>query len=191
VAYNPLTCRSLHRPLKLGSSRASGALCAGFHRFARTAVLECVKVKTSILYFDDEPGLLNMFSWAFKKNYDVLTASTLPEARAALAQCPDIIISDWSMPEISGVDFLREAARVCPDSFRVMLTGYGQVGDVFREVIAGVIQLFITKPWEVADVREALERAALTRARKTRRPPTPGEGAMVLAGFVSLLAYCA
>lgn len=126
-------------------------------------------MKTSILYFDDELGLLNMFRWTFKADYNVLTASTLNEARSALAQCPDIIISNWSMPEISGTDFLREAARVCPNSARVMLTGYGQVGDVFREIASGAIQLFITKPWDEADMREVLERAALMRARK-RRP---------------------
>jgi DNA-binding NtrC family response regulator len=142
---------------------------SAFTASPRQRVLERVKVKTSILYFDAEPGLLSMFRWTFKDEYDVRTASTLTEARSALSRCPDIIISDWGMPEISGTDFLREAARVCPNSSRVMLTGYGQVGDVFREIASGVIQLFITKPWDEADMREVLERAALMRARK-RRP---------------------
>ncbi|HKQ52438.1 MAG TPA: response regulator [Pyrinomonadaceae bacterium] len=126
-------------------------------------------MKTSILYFDDDAGLLRMFKWTFKDEYDIQTAATLTEARAALSLCPDIIISDWSMPEISGTGFLREAAKVCPDSSRVMLTAYGQVGDVFREIVSGVIQLFITKPWDESDMREVLERAAFLRARK-RRP---------------------
>ena len=85
-------------------------------------------MKTSILYFDDEQGLLSMFICTFKAEYDVRTASTLMEARSALSRCPNIIISNWSMPGISGTDFLREAAQVCPNSPRVMLTGYGQVG---------------------------------------------------------------
>jgi DNA-binding NtrC family response regulator len=130
--------------------------------------LERVKVKTSILYFDDEPGLLSMFRWTFKDEYDVRIASTLTEARSVLSRCPDIIISNWSMPETSGIDFLREAARVCPNSSRVMLTGYRQVGDVFREITSGVIQLFITKPWDETDMREVLERATLMRTRKGR-----------------------
>ena len=126
-------------------------------------------MKTSILYFDDETGLLRMFRWTFKDDYEVQTAATLTEARKALSRCPDIIISNWSMPEISGTDFLREAARVCPASTRVMVTGYGQVGGVLPEIVSGVIQLFITKPWDEADMRQVLERAALMRARK-RRP---------------------
>jgi DNA-binding NtrC family response regulator len=142
---------------------------SAFTASPRQRVSERVKMQPSILYFDDELGLLSMFRWTFKDEYDVRTASTLTEARSALSRCPDIIISNWSMPEISGTDFLREAARVCPNSARVMLTGYRQVGDVFREITSGVIQLFITKPWDEADMREVLERAALMHARK-RRP---------------------
>lgn len=143
---------------------------SAFTASPRQRVLERVRVKTSILYFDDEPGLLSMFRWTFHDEYDVRTAFTLTEARSALSLCPDIVISNWSMPGISGTDFLREAAQVCPDSPRVMLTGYGQVGDVFREIASGVIQLFITKPWDEADMREVLERAALMRARGRMRP---------------------
>jgi DNA-binding NtrC family response regulator len=141
----------------------------GFYRFAQKAVLERAKVKTSVLYFDDEPVLLDVFKDMFTDEYDVLTASTLREARPILSQCPDIIISDWNMPGISGVDFLREAARTCPDGYRIMLTGYGQVGDVFTEISTGVIQLFITKPWDEADMREVLERATLMRAHSRDR----------------------
>lgn len=117
-------------------------------------------MKTSILYFDDEPDLLHVFRVTFARDYDVLTALTLFEARQALSRPPDVVISDQSMPEITGTDFLREAAYVSPGSFRILLTGYGHVWDVFTEISAGVIQLFITKPWDEAGMRVALERAA-------------------------------
>jgi len=146
-------------------------------------------LKISILYFDDDPVLLDIFREMLSDTYDVQTASTLSEARSALAQCPDII-SDWSMPEMSGTDFLREAARDCPDGFRVMLTGYGQVGDVFKEISSGVIQLFITKPWDESDMREVLERATLMRERKGHLRPRPGGGLMALASFMNVLAGC-
>jgi DNA-binding NtrC family response regulator len=119
-------------------------------------------VKTSVLYFDDEDVLLEVFAEMFREKYDVRTASTLDDARQALSEHPDIIISDWSMPEISGTEFLREAAKLSPNSFRILLTGYAQVGDVFSEIATGLIQLFIKKPWVEAELRVALERAALT-----------------------------
>ena len=115
-------------------------------------------MKTSILYFDDEADLLNVFRATFARDYDVLTALTLYEARQALSRCPDVIISDLSMPEISGTDFLREAMSVCPASFRILLTGHVGVFDVVREVTSGVVQVYIAKPWDEAGVRRALER---------------------------------
>lgn len=89
---------------------------------------------------------------------------TLAEARRILSEFrPDIIISDWSMPEISGIDFLREAARNYPDSFRIVLTGYGHVGDVISEISSGIVQLFIPKPWSETEMRRNLERAAYSK----------------------------
>jgi DNA-binding NtrC family response regulator len=151
---------------------------------------EVVKVKPSILYFDDEIVLLSIFQEMFSDEYEVRIASTLSEASLILPKCPDIIISDWSMPEISGLDFLREAAEVCPDSFRIMLTGYGQVGDVFAEISSGLVQLFITKPWDEADMRETLERAILTRSRRKALRPRSGDSALAFITFIPVLTFC-
>jgi two-component system, sensor histidine kinase and response regulator len=121
------------------------------------------------LYFDDEESLLNLFREVFADAYDVRTALTLAEARQILSTCaPDVIISDWSMPEISGVEFLREVREVCPASFRILLTGYGQVVEFFPEIGGGLVQTFLRKPWSEAEVREALERAALARPGGSR-----------------------
>lgn len=123
-------------------------------------------MKPSIFYFDDEVVHLDIFREMFGDEYDVLIASGLLEARRIMSEyAPDIIISDWSMPEISGVEFLREAATTHPSSFRVMVTGVGQVGDVITEIISGLVQLFITKPWNEAEMRRALERALQMRSR--------------------------
>jgi DNA-binding NtrC family response regulator len=126
--------------------------------------------KTSLLYFDDEPVLLDVFKGTFARDYEVLTALTLSEARHILSRCPDIIISDQSMPEISGTEFLHEAARTCPGSFRILLTGRGQVGDFITEIGAGVIQHFMPKPWAEEEMREALGRAVADRRSSRLRP---------------------
>jgi DNA-binding NtrC family response regulator len=126
-----------------------------------------IKVKPSIFYFDDETVHLDIFREMFGDEYDVSVASTLSEARRIISEyAPDIIISDWSMPEISGVDFLREARAARPHSFRIMVTGVGQVGDVIAEISTGLVQLFITKPWNEAEMHRALERALRMRSRK-------------------------
>lgn len=147
-------------------------------------------MKTSIFYFDDESILLDIFYEMFHDEYEVRTAATLSEARVVLSECPDIIISDWSMPEISGTDFLREAVEISPDSFRILLTGYRQVGDVFAEISAGVVQLFITKPWDETEMRLALERAIHVRSRKRDSRLGLDKSAFGFMAFVDLLTCC-
>jgi DNA-binding NtrC family response regulator len=118
--------------------------------------------KLSILYFDDEPSCLEVFRAAFARDHVVRTAATLAEARRALAEADfDVIISDLSMPEISGTAFLRETARTHPESFRVMLTGNAYVVDVMAEIAAGVVRFFVPKPWNAAMMLQVFERARL------------------------------
>lgn len=127
-------------------------------------------MKPIVFYFDDEAVLLEIFREMFGDEYDVRTTDSLSEARRMLAECaPDIIISDWSMPEISGIDFLREAREICPQSFRVLLTGFAQVGDMIAEISKGVVQLFIPKPWNEREMRQALERALMQIRFDTKR----------------------
>lgn len=122
-------------------------------------------MKTSIFYFDDEVILLELFREMFGDEYEVRTASALSEAQSMLSTCPDIIISDWSMPEISGTEFLQQAAEACPESFRILLTGFGQLGDMIEEVSSGLIQFFLAKPWNELQMRRVLERATVLHTR--------------------------
>jgi DNA-binding NtrC family response regulator len=114
----------------------------------------------SIFYFDDETMLLDLFQQMFGREYDVRTASVLAEARRILSERPaDIVISDQDMPEISGKEFLSEAANLYPASFRIMLTGAMLAGEAIPEIMSGVIQLFVTKPWSRVNMQQVLERA--------------------------------
>jgi DNA-binding NtrC family response regulator len=118
--------------------------------------------KLSILYFDDEPSCLDVFSQTFAAEHEVRTAATLDEARRALAETSfDVVISDHLMPEISGVAFLREIARTNPRSLRVMLTGGVSVGEMLGEIGDGVVKHFVPKPWSALTMRRLFERASL------------------------------
>jgi DNA-binding NtrC family response regulator len=124
-------------------------------------------VKQSILYIDDEVGCLNLFRETFGGENDVRTVTTLSEARRMLAEHPaDIIISDQTMPEITGADFLREVALTHPSSYRVLLTGSIGFAQVIPEIGTGIIHFFAPKPWTQQDMQQMLERAgrALRRA---------------------------
>jgi DNA-binding NtrC family response regulator len=119
-------------------------------------------LKPTILYIDDEAGCLSLFQEMFGGEYEVRTATTLSEARRLLAEHPtDIVISDQSMPEIKGTDFLIEVATTQPSSYRVLLTGNITLGDAITEIGAGIVHIFITKPWTEANMCKVLGRASL------------------------------
>jgi DNA-binding NtrC family response regulator len=130
-------------------------------------------MKRSILYLDDEAQSLDLFQQMFAAEYDVRTATNLSEARRMLSEQPaDIIISDQEMPDISGTEFLAEMAKEYPQSYRVMLTGSMLAGEALPEIMSGIVQLFIPKPWTEQSMREMLERAGLQldlRHRKHER----------------------
>lgn len=117
-------------------------------------------MERSIFYLDDEATHLEVFQQMFGAEFDVRVATTPEEARRMLADCAsDIIISDQKMPQIEGMDFLREASVSCPASFRILLTGQMLIGSVMNEIREGIIQGFLTKPWKEEQMRELLLRA--------------------------------
>jgi response regulator RpfG family c-di-GMP phosphodiesterase len=145
-------------PARYGACRVSPAA-------ARGGAAEVADVgnreKLSILYFDDEPACLSVFSETFAAEHEVRTAATLAEARRALAENSfDVVISDQFMPEISGAAFLREIARTHPRSLRVMVTGGASVGSMLGEIGDGVVRHFVPKPWSEATMRQVFERAS-------------------------------
>lgn len=130
-----------------------------------------VKLKRTIFYIDDEAGCLSLFQERFGGDYDVRTTTTLAEARRMLEECPaDIVISDQSMTEIKGTDFLSEVATIHPSSYRVLLTGSIGFGQVIPEIGTGIIHFFLPKPWTEESMRHMFERASvhLAQHRKAR-----------------------
>ena len=122
------------------------------------------KIKRTILYLDDDAGCRSSFQRTFGEDYDVHMARTYIEAtRLLCAHQFDVIISDQIMPDIKGLEFLREVAPQYPRSFRVLLTGRTTVGNLLNEISTGVIHLFLTKPWTAQDMRQMLEIATMNR----------------------------
>jgi DNA-binding NtrC family response regulator len=123
-------------------------------------------LKRTIFYLDDEAGCLSLFQERFGDEYDVRTAATLSEARRILEERPaDIVISDQSMPEIKGTEFLSEVAKIHPPSYRVLLTGSISFGAVIPELGGGTIHFFLPKPWTEESMRHMFERASVHLAQ--------------------------
>jgi FixJ family two-component response regulator len=114
-----------------------------------------------LLLVDDETNILASLQRLFRPaGYRVLTASSGMAGLELLADTPaDVIISDQRMPGMLGVDFLRQAKVLYPDSIRIMLSGYTELQSVTAAVNEGAIYKFLTKPWDDELLRGHVEEA--------------------------------
>src|SRR5438067_486487 len=76
-----------------------------------------------ILVVDDEQDNLDAFRFNFKKTFDILTATSGPEALQLLADKEvAVVITDQRMPRMTGVELLREVRTRHPDTVGIILT---------------------------------------------------------------------
>lgn len=113
-----------------------------------------------VVYVDDEQMLLDIFEEMFRDEYDVRVFSSSVEALEDVRRCEaEVIISDLSMPDMNGFDFLNEMSRVCPGSYRVMITGFGDADTLLAEVARGAVHRLVGKPWNESELRGILVEA--------------------------------
>ena len=78
---------------------------------------------------------------------------------------PDLILSDFMMPEMNGFEFLSEAKKTCPDTSMILLTGYADKENAIKAINEVGIYKYIEKPWDNEDllisIRNGLERSGL------------------------------
>ncbi|ACT93742.1 response regulator [Dyadobacter fermentans] len=111
----------------------------------------------SVLYVDDEIHNLNSFKATFRKEFNVLVAGSAIEALRILDEnLVHIVISDQRMPDVTGVEFLREVLLRCPDASRVLLTGFTEVSAISEALSKGEVHYRMEKPWDEDQIRDAI-----------------------------------
>jgi response regulator RpfG family c-di-GMP phosphodiesterase len=105
----------------------------------------------SILLVDDESKVLSSLSRElFEEDIcDIKTAQSGLEALELLKQDISnlaVIISDYHMPGMNGIDFLAQARLICPDATRIILTGAGDLEMAVDAINRGNIYRFLIKP---------------------------------------------
>ena len=126
----------------------------------------------TVLCVDDEPNILSSLRRLLRPlQVNIVLANSGAEGLEAMQRQPaDLVISDMRMPEMDGATFLTEIARRWPETVRILLTGYADLGSTIKAINEGHIFRYISKPWEENDVRitvqRALERKALLAERR-------------------------
>lgn len=108
-----------------------------------------------ILCVDDEPGIARAIRRILKTEpVNVLIAASGPEGLDILRkQTVSLILTDYRMPEMNGIEFLEQAASLCPDAFRMILTGYAEAHVLVEAVNRGQIYKILYKPFQEEDIK--------------------------------------
>ena len=121
-----------------------------------------------ILFVDDDVNLLKSMKRFFhQEDYKILTASS-PQEAIDILKCVEVnvIVSDQSMPQMTGTEFLKTSKSYQPDVAKIMLTGNPDLETALAAVNSGDIFRFFTKPCNVIElgmsIRQALAQQELT-----------------------------
>src|SRR5438094_10513353 len=124
-----------------------------------------------ILVVDDEQDNLDAFRFNFRKTFDILTATSGPEALTVLADKDvAVVVTDQRMPKMTGVELLREVRERRPDTVGIILTAFTDVDVLIEAINLGQVYRYITKPWDAKEVKgiltQAIERYHLRRENR-------------------------
>ena len=103
--------------------------------------------------------MLEAYRRHLKRSFDVETATDGDLAMTIIGEGGPyaVIISDFRMPGMDGIEFLSRVRESAPDSVRMMLTGYADLNIVMEAVNEGYIFRFLTKPCKPETLQGALE----------------------------------
>ncbi len=120
----------------------------------------------TVLVVDDEPRVLDALEAILAAEFRVLRAQSGDEALRRLPEAEvAVIVTDYRMPGMTGVEMLRRSQELAPAAMRIVLTAYTDVDSLMEAINTGRIYHFVAKPWDPNEllvvVRRAAERHAL------------------------------
>ena len=117
-------------------------------------------MKYKIMIVDDEPVNLRTLERVFRQDYHVVTAESGAEALSLLEQHEvALMISDQRMPEMTGIELMKNTVALRPQMVKLLLTGYTDVGALIEAINCGLVYRYLTKPWNNDDLRLTVTRA--------------------------------
>lgn len=124
---------------------------------------------TILLVDDDEMITSSLESlFALETEYEVIThTNPAAAAREAERRPIDLVISDFLMPAMNGVELLKRVRELQPDTVRILLTGFADKENAIRAINEVGLYQYLEKPWDNDDllllVRNALSERSLRK----------------------------
>src|SRR3954453_2512733 len=115
-------------------------------------------IRTAILTVDDDPGVSRAVARGLRRRYGerhrIVRAESGPSALDALRQMKlrgdlvAVILADYRMPEMNGIEFLERAMDIYPGARRVLLPAYADTGAAIDAINVVDLDHYLLKPWD-------------------------------------------
>jgi len=115
--------------------------------------------KTTLLYIDDEPINLMLFTAILKDNCDIVTGLSGFDGLEKLDKHPDIkfVFSDMKMPGMDGIEFVKQARQKFPDITYFLVTGYDINEEINKAIENKLIAKYFNKPFDIKEIRKTID----------------------------------
>lgn len=112
----------------------------------------------TILFVDDDIHLVSALQRSLYKTYRVELALSAADALAAISdEAFAVVVSDFQMPGMNGIELLTRVKEMCPGTVRILLTGQPDLETAIEAVNEGNIFRFLRKPCPQELLKKTLE----------------------------------
>jgi serine/threonine-protein kinase len=130
--------------------------------------------KARVLFVDDDERILNALRTLFRGQYHVFTAENGPLAIEFVKRFGiHVVVSDQRMPQMTGVELLREVKAISPNTVRMLLTGYSDLAAIVGSINDGEVFRFVRKPWDNEEMQGTIADAVAIALDLAAKPPSP------------------
>lgn len=115
--------------------------------------------RARVLIVDDEPEITAILTDLFDGQHDCVTASSAEEALLLLSQDEfELVVSDITMPGMSGLEMIPHVRSMSPNSVVVMISGMQTVESAIGALRLGAFD-YVMKPFDLRQVEAVVKRA--------------------------------
>ena len=118
-------------------------------RMTQSKATTAQEAQATLLFVDDEANILSSLKRLFRPlGYRIFTAESGAQGLEIMErETVDLVVSDMRMPEMNGAQFLEKVREKWPETVRILLTGYAEIGATIEAINKGQIYRYISKPW--------------------------------------------
>ena len=106
--------------------------------------------RKSIVLVDDEKSYTDLLTQMLAENFDCAVhafSRPLDALKALPAVDPGVIVTDYHMPQLDGLEFIREASQVAPAAHFVLITGHNLSAAEDRMARLPALKSYLPKPF--------------------------------------------